>query len=103
MNEEILNAVRKKGLLLEKEIYELIEGFGNVALVEDFLGELEKASGQKMITKSVLNKNVGYVKSFVDKLPGEDKSLVEKVFVNLGLSLEVRREKEIVDMGGKRL
>lgn len=97
MKEEILRAIREKGLLLEKEIYDLMDGFEDAALARNFLEQLEKLSGQKLITKSVLNKNVGYVKEFVSQLPGEDKKVVEKVFVSLGLSLEVVREKEIVE------
>jgi DNA polymerase II small subunit len=97
MDEEILNAIRRRGLLLEKEIYELLDGFRNPILATNFLDQLEKVSGQKMITKGTLNKNVNYVKSFVEKLPGENKTLVENVFVKLGISFEVMREKEIIN------
>ncbi|MBU1051749.1 MAG: metallophosphoesterase [Nanoarchaeota archaeon] len=97
MDKGVLNTIREKGLLLEKEIYDLISGFNNARVARDFLEQLEKVSGQKLLTRSVLNKNVGYVKQFVNQLPGEDKSVVEKVFVNLGLSLEVRREKEVIE------
>jgi DNA polymerase II small subunit len=97
MDEEILNAIRRRGLLLEKEIYDLLNGFGNPLLATNFLDQLEKVSGQKMITKGVLNKNVNYVKGFVENLPGENKTIIEKVFVRLGISLEVTREKEVVN------
>jgi DNA polymerase II small subunit len=97
MNEEILRAIKEKGLLLEKDIFDLVNEFESVEVAKDFLEHLERVSGQKIITKSVLSKNVEYVKSFVGKLPGENKSVVERVFVNLGISLELRREKEIVE------
>ncbi|MBU0760279.1 MAG: metallophosphoesterase [Nanoarchaeota archaeon] len=93
MDEEILKIIKEKGLLLEKEIYDLINSFHDKEAARNFLEQLERVSGQKMITKGVLNKNVAYVKEFVSNLPGGDKSIVEKVFVNLGISLEVRREK----------
>lgn len=95
MDRVILELIREKGLLLEKDIYDLLNGFGNVQVAKEFLNRLEIVSGQKLITKNILNKNVAYVKEFVEKLPGQDKSSIEKVFINFGLSLEVRREKII--------
>lgn len=96
MDKEVLDVIRDKGLLLEKDIYDLINGFNDSGSAKIFLEQLERISGEKMITKKVLTKNFGYVKEFVAKLPGEDKSLVEKIIVNLGVSFEVRSEKEIV-------
>ncbi|MBS3076748.1 metallophosphoesterase [Candidatus Pacearchaeota archaeon] len=97
MDKKILDVIREKGLLLEKDVYDLIDGFNDSNFAKTFLEQLERISGEKMITKKVLTKNVGYVKEFVGKLPGEDKNFVEKVFVRLGVSLEVRAEKEVVE------
>ncbi len=97
MNEEILKTIKERGLLLEKEIYELVESFGSGAMAGEFLENLERISGQKFITKNVLNKNYEYVRGVISDMPG-DKNVMEKVFVKLGLSVEVRKEK-IVDDG----
>lgn len=97
MNDEIVGIIKRKGLLLEKDIYETVANLHNSDFAVTFLEQLEKASGSKMITKQSLNKNFSYVKNFVEKLPGENKSLVEHVFVKLGLSLEITREKQIVN------
>jgi DNA polymerase II small subunit len=102
MNEEVLAVIREKGLLLEREIFDLIEGFENVGVAKYFLEQLERVSGQKIITKKILNTNVEYVKEFLKQLPGEDKNYVERVFINLGISLELRREKEIIDNVGEK-
>jgi len=96
MNLEILKVVREKGLLLEKDIFDLLNNFGDVALAKDFLEGLERFSGQKIITKSTLNKNFEYVQSIINKLPGENKHSIENIFVKLGLSLEIRKEKAVV-------
>ena len=93
----ILEVIKERGLLLDSEVYELLKGFNDDSLARQFLLEIERISGQKMITTSLLNRNVEYVRSVVSKLDGENKHLVEKTFVNLGLSLEVRRESEIVE------
>ena len=99
MNKEILSLIKEKGLLLEKEIFDLIDGFGDIHTAKFFLEQLERVSGQRLITRKVLNKNVEYVKAIVKQLPGENKSYIEKVFVNLGISLELKREKEVFEKG----
>ena len=69
----------------------------DVDTAKNVLESLEKISGQKMITFTLLTKNIEYVQNIVRDLPGETKSLVEKVFVKLGLSLEIKKESEIRD------
>jgi len=96
MDIEILNTIREKGLLLEKEVFDLLNDFSDSRTAKDFLENLERISGQKMINRSVLNKNVEYVRSFFGKLKMDDRKFVEKTFVKLGISLEIRREKEFV-------
>jgi len=99
MNSEILKVIRERGLLLEKEIFDLLKSFNNVGLARDFLEGLERFSGQKIITKSTLNKNFEYVQSVVKNLPGDNRSTIENIFVKLGLSLEIRKEKGVIEQG----
>ncbi|MCH7974673.1 MAG: hypothetical protein IH949_12460, partial [Bacteroidetes bacterium] len=94
MKEEILDIVKEKGLLLEKDIFDLLDNMSDVDTAKNFLESLEKISGQKMITFTLLTKNIEYVQNIVRDLPGETKSLVEKVFVKLGLSLEIKKERD---------
>jgi len=91
MEEEILKTIREKGLLLEKDVYDLINGMDSSS-ARVFLDNLTKASGQKIITKSLLNKNFEVVREFVSNLFGESKEKVEGVFVKLGFSLEIKKE-----------
>ena len=97
MEKEILEAIKEKGLLLEKEIFDLLREIGDVSVARDLLETFEKTSKGKMITKNVLNKNFEYVRGVVGKLPGEEKNYLEKVFVKMGLSLEVRREQVVAE------
>ena len=97
MKEEILDIVKERGLLLEKDIFDLLDRVDDVDTAKNFLESLEKISGQKMITFTLLTKNIEYVQNIVRDLPGETKSLVEKVFVKVGLSLEIKKESEIKD------
>ncbi|MBS3089870.1 metallophosphoesterase [Candidatus Pacearchaeota archaeon] len=95
MNEEILKDIRERGLLLEKEIFDLLASFSDIVVARELLTSLEQSAGQKFITKSVLSKNVEYIKKVVNQLPGENKDSVESVFVRLGISLEVHKEREV--------
>ena len=95
MNLELLKMIKEKGLLLEKEVYDLLQSFDDVNVAKDFLVGLEKYSGQKMITKSVLHKNFSFVQGMVSKLLGENKSSAENVFVKLGVSVEIMKESSI--------
>ncbi|MBI5804402.1 metallophosphoesterase [Candidatus Pacearchaeota archaeon] len=95
MGGDILRTIRKNGLLLEKEIFELINSLDNNVLAKNFLEQIERVSGQKLITRNVLSNNIEYVRSFVGKLEGDEKGEIENVFVKLGISLEVRREGDV--------
>ncbi|MEK6892839.1 MAG: metallophosphoesterase [Nanoarchaeota archaeon] len=101
MNEEILKTIREKGLLLEKEVYDLVGNMDNAGAARVFLENLEKASGQKIITKSVLSKNIEYVQRYFEQISGGE-SIVENIFIKLGLSLEIRKEKEIAKEAGNK-
>lgn len=94
MREEILKTAREKGLLLEKEVVDVLESFNDGKRASEFLQNLVMFSGQRLITRSVLTKNAEYVQKFVRNL-GEDKGSVENVFVKLGISLEITKEKII--------
>src|SRR3989344_4298850 len=93
MNPEILKLVREKGILLEKEVLEVLDGIGNPIIAQGFLEKLVQISGQRMITKSILTQNIGYVNQVVQALSGAEKGSVENVFIKLGINLEITREK----------
>lgn len=95
MNREILDAIRERGLLIEKEIYDLIGNLEDVKTARNLLETLERVSGQKIITKSVLSKNTQYVQKIFAQSP-EGYGMAEKIFIKLGLNLEITKEQQIV-------
>lgn len=102
MKKEILDAIRSKGLLLEKEIFDVLKSYEDVEIAKGLLDNLERVSGQKMITRASLTKNYEYAQNAVRGLPGEMKEKVEKVFIKLGVSLEIKKECEIKDNPGMK-
>lgn len=101
MNTEVLQAIKERGLLLEKEVFDLVTNLQDITVAKFLLENLEKLSGQKIITKSVLTKNFEYAQKVVGAMDGEQKNVVENVFIKLGLSLEIRKESEIVKQENK--
>jgi DNA polymerase II small subunit len=98
MNGEILSFIKERGILLEKGIFDLINNINNPKTAKELLEGLERYSGQKMINSSVLSNNFSFVRNFVNKLPGSDKQEVEKVIIKLGLSFEITKETEVVNI-----
>ncbi len=93
MSEDFLSIIKDKGLLLEKDVFDLLNRFNNKGDAKRFLEQMQKISGQRMITTKTLVSNVDYMKSFVTTLNEDDKGNVEKVFVKLGFNLKVVKEK----------
>jgi hypothetical protein len=96
MNGEILKTIKDRGLLLEKEIFDIIEGFNDTKLAQEFIINLEKFSGQKIITKSSLSKNIEFAHRLVGNLEAQNRQVVEDIFIKLGINLEIRKEKKIL-------
>lgn len=97
MQEEILRFVKEHGLLLEKELFDLVEKMPPMIATQLLLA-LEKVTGQKFLTKAVLHRHLEYVQRAVSALPGENRNYVEQVRVKLGLSVEVTTQTEQAEM-----
>lgn len=92
INNDILQLVKEKGLLLEKEIFDVLKGVNDISTVKKFLENFENISG-KMITKSSL------VKVIANK---DSSSLTEgiqpkflNIFIQLGIQVNLDSEKKI--------
>ncbi|MEK6928444.1 MAG: metallophosphoesterase [Nanoarchaeota archaeon] len=102
MNEEILKTIKEKGLLLEKEVFDLISNFRDIKAAQDFLGLVERHSSEKIITKAVLNKNYEQLRKITNKFNEESKNSAEEIFVRLGLNLEIYGKKETIEKKEER-
>ncbi len=96
MNSDILKLIKERGLLLEKDIFDLILGIHDAGAARTFLESLERYTGQKMITKSTLNQHFEFVQQIASQLSGDDKTSVENTFIKLGLHVEIRNERTVV-------
>ena len=91
MNQEILKFCLKKGILLNKEVGDLLEGLDEES-IKKVIDNLHIK--EKIITKTNLTKNVEQLKEIMGK---DGEKIIEKLYINLGLSIEVSRVTEKVE------
>lgn len=84
MNPEILKLCIEKGMLLDRETYSILSEFDeNTARnIIDKISSLK----EKVITKSFLSNNVEKISQLVS-----DQKFIEKIKINLGVTLEIER------------
>ena len=80
MNQEILRDVMQRGLLLDKEVFDIINLISDRGLAISILDNLERVSGQKMITKSILRNNEVLVKDILSNFSGGDELRFDYLF-----------------------
>lgn len=93
MNFELLNIIKEKGLLLEKEIFEALNNISDPSIIRKLLENFEFVSGNKMITRSSLIKNWVVSKNIIDGINSE----YLNIFIQLGIQIDVKK-KEIKDL-----
>tara|TARA_Y100000310_G_C20628464_1_gene787251 strand:- start:136 stop:1719 length:1584 start_codon:yes stop_codon:yes gene_type:complete len=92
MNIEILNVVREKGILLEKDVYKLVEALGNIAFAKGLIESVERSSGKKMITVDVLEENLDAIRVFLGGFGDLEREGIENAFLGVGLNLNEKKE-----------
>lgn len=93
MKEDLLKIIKERGLLIDREIYECLNEL-STDVAKNLLELLERASGNKMITRQVLSKNISYAYGDVFSEGKEDTGNFDRFCLKLGLSLEFVREKK---------
>src|SRR3989344_139986 len=86
MNTEILKFSLGKGVLLDKETLSLLSEFDD-ATAKTLIEKISNLK-EKIITKSFFTKNAEKIQELIS-----DEKVIEKLKINLGLSLEISRER----------
>src|SRR3989344_2486742 len=89
MNLDLLHILKEKGLLLDKEIFDALSSINDPLIIRKMLDSLEYASGQKMITRTSLAKNMIFSKNVVDGLNEGIQSKVLNIFIQLGIQINI--------------
>ena len=97
MSENILKIFMEKGFLLDKEMLDFLNELGDKKIADELLNKIAVVSKKKVITKSLISENLEKIKPILFDLDNEKKKLVDKYFVNLSISLEIKKETRIED------
>jgi len=91
MNNEILEFCLGKGILLDREVFNLFNEISDVESLKLIIEKIKNSTSQKIITKEIFNKNHEQVSQFFLDLPKENQKNLEKLKIKLGLSIEISR------------
>lgn len=95
MSEKILNLFIKKGFLLDREMLDFFSQLEDEDVASEVLSKIQASSGEKLITKNLINDNLEKIKPVFKELDTEKQKLVERFFVNISVSVEVKKETRI--------
>ncbi len=95
MSEKILKFFIEKGFLLDKEMLNFFSQLEDDELADDILNKIQIVSKEKLITKNLINDNIEKIKPVFSELNKEKQKFVEKFFVNVSVSVEVKKETSI--------
>ncbi len=90
MNSDILRLINERGVLLQRELFELLMQFDDPVSARAFLDILERACGQKMITTTTLSTHLDSFARGVNTLPENVRQMIHTTFVTIGVRIEVK-------------
>lgn len=102
MEQEILNFFVKKGFLLDDEMLHFFNQLEDKELANKVLEKIEKVSSERIITKSLIDKNLTEVQDIFSSLEDEKRKVVEKFFINLSLNIEIKKERYVEEKKKKQ-
>ena len=95
MINDILKICMEKGIILDRESFELVNNLGDREVILDFLDKLNKGFREKFITKSFIVRNINKIQEFY--YDSERKKVIEKLLFHLGIDIAVEREIKLND------
>ena len=95
MEHNILKLFIEKGFLLDKEMLDFLNELEDEDIANEILNKIAIVSKQKLITKNLVNQNFEKIKPILFDLDSNKKRLVEKFFINVSISVEVKSETTI--------
>jgi DNA polymerase II small subunit len=94
---KILKFCLEKGLLLDKDALDLFSNTCDTESVKLIIEKIKSSTKQKIITKNIFYENKGEIIKFFSDLPKETQKELESLKINLGLSIEISKEKVLLN------
>jgi DNA polymerase II small subunit len=96
MSENILRLFLEKGFLLDRDMLNFLQDLDDESVAKEIINKIAVVSQKKLITRNLVGENIEKIQPFLFQLEDDKKKLVEKYFVNVSVSVEVRKESEVV-------
>ncbi len=92
---DILKIFVERGFLLDREMLDFLNDLGSREIASEILNRIALVSHKKIITRELVNENIEKIRPLLFELDSEKKKLVDKYFVNVSISVEVKKESSI--------
>lgn len=92
MSQDILKLFMKKGFLLDREMLDFLNELKDEEIANEIINKIAVFSKQKLITKSLVDRNIDKIKPLFSELDFEKKNVIERFFINVSISVEVKKE-----------
>ncbi len=104
MGQKILKLFIERGFLLDKEMLDFLSELRDEDVAKEIINKIAVVSQKKVITKNLINENIEKIKPVFYELDSERKKLVERFFVNVSISVEVKKEVKVEndDLGNEK-
>ena len=95
MVQNILKLFIEKGFLLDGDMLNFFNELKDEEVANEILDKIALISQQKLITKTLVDDNLEKIKPVLSELDLEKKKVVEKYFINVSVSIEVKKEIDV--------
>jgi len=95
MTQNIIKLFIEKGFLLDGEMLDFFKELKDEDVAKEIINKIAVISQRKLITKNLINENIEKIKPIISGLDVEKKKVIEKFFVNVFISVEVKKETTI--------
>jgi len=102
MSEKILRLFLRRGYLLDKEMLDFFNKIGDERVVDEILNRIRTSSSEKLITRDLLNNNIEKIKPVFEELDNDKQKIIERFFVNISVSVEVKKETRLEEIKDDR-
>ena len=102
MKDKVLKLFIERGFLLDSDMLNFLNELKDENVANEIIDKIAITSQQKVITKGLVDKNIEKIKPILVELGNEKKKLVEKYFVNVSVSVEVKKETSVEKQKGEK-
>jgi DNA polymerase II small subunit len=97
MEEKVLKFFMEKGFLLDKDMLNFFNQLEDQEVADKILKRME-GTGEKIITKSLIDQNLNKMQDLFSSLEDQKKKIVERFFVNFSVKVEIKKEKYVEEV-----